>query len=166
MPEIRVRPVVAGDVHWVRALLTERWGSPEVVSRGVLHHADALPGFAAVLRPHAGMGTASSDAAGLVTFHIEGADCQVVTLDSLVPGLGIGSRLLAEVREHAARSGCRRLWLITTNDNTHALRFYQRRGLVLAALQADQTGDSRLRSRRDSDPGRDRTGVGDPFRAG
>ena len=34
----------------------------------------------------------------------------------------------------ARERGCARLWLITTNDNVGALRFYQRRGFVLAAL--------------------------------
>src|SRR4029450_14080955 len=36
----------------------------------------------------------------------------------------------------AAGRGCRRLWLVTTNDNLHALGFYQRRGLRLCALHA------------------------------
>ena len=31
-------------------------------------------------------------------------------------------------------AGCRRLWLITTNDNLAALRFYQRRGFELVAV--------------------------------
>ena len=30
-----------------------------------------------------------------------------------------------------------RLWLITTNDNIDALRFYQRRGFVLVAVHSD-----------------------------
>ena len=30
-----------------------------------------------------------------------------------------------------------RLWLITTNDNTDALRFYLRRGFVLVAVHRD-----------------------------
>jgi hypothetical protein len=33
--------------------------------------------------------------------------------------------------------------LITTNDNTHALRFYQRRGLQLAALHRNAIEESR-----------------------
>lgn len=37
----------------------------------------------------------------------------------------------------ARREGARRLWLITTNDNTIALRFYQRRGFDLVALHRD-----------------------------
>jgi ribosomal protein S18 acetylase RimI-like enzyme len=35
------------------------------------------------------------------------------------------------------------LWLVTTNDNLDALRFYQRRGFVLVALRPDVMKDSR-----------------------
>jgi hypothetical protein len=42
--------------------------------------------------------------------------------------------LLAAVVEEAKRQDCERLWLITSNDNLRALRFYQRRGLRLVAV--------------------------------
>jgi GNAT superfamily N-acetyltransferase len=142
MPEIRLRPVAPADLSWVRSLLTGRWGAPEVVTRGILHHADALPGYVAFFNGLGGS-FSSQQAAGLVTFRIDGGSCEIVTLDSLHPNLGIGSMLLAAVREHASAAGCRRLWLITTNDNTHALRFYQKRGLVLAALHRDAIKASR-----------------------
>ena len=45
--------------------------------------------------------------------------------------IGVGTALLAAVEDAA---GDRRLWLITTNDNLDAIRFYQRRGYVLAAV--------------------------------
>ena len=37
----------------------------------------------------------------------------------------------------------RRLWLITTNDNTSALRFYQRRGWDLVTVHRDAVDESR-----------------------
>ncbi len=33
--------------------------------------------------------------------------------------------------------GCRRLHVVTTNDNVDALRFYQKRGFVLCELRRD-----------------------------
>jgi RimJ/RimL family protein N-acetyltransferase len=53
----------------------------------------------------------------------------MVTLHAFVPFVGIGTRLVEAVRTAAVDNGCHRLWLITTNDNVDALRFYQRRGL-------------------------------------
>ena len=45
----------------------------------------------------------------------------------------------------ARDAGCTRLWLITTNDNVDALRFYQRRGFRLAKLHPGAVDDSRAR---------------------
>lgn len=49
-------------------------------------------------------------------------------------GSGGNRALLAAVEEAARAAGCKRLWLITTNDNLAALRFYQRRGYALVAV--------------------------------
>jgi hypothetical protein len=43
----------------------------------------------------------------------------------------------------ARKKGCRRLTLITTNDNLHALGFYQRRGFELAGIQRGAIGRAR-----------------------
>ena len=45
---------------------------------------------------------------------------------------GAGTALLEAIERVARDAGCTRLWLITTNDNVDALRFYQRRGFRLA----------------------------------
>jgi RimJ/RimL family protein N-acetyltransferase len=37
----------------------------------------------------------------------------------------------------ARELGCRRIWLVTTNDNTRALQFYQRQGWDVVALHRD-----------------------------
>lgn len=62
---------------------------------------------------------------------------------ALEQGRGVGSALLGAVEELARRRGCKRLWLVTTNDNTHALAFYQRRGFSLAALHRDAVTEAR-----------------------
>jgi ribosomal protein S18 acetylase RimI-like enzyme len=51
--------------------------------------------------------------------------------------------LLTAVREVARRTACTRLWVVTTNDNVDALRFYQRRGFRLARLRAGAVNQSR-----------------------
>ena len=43
----------------------------------------------------------------------------------------------------AAGAGCRRFWVVTTNDNVDALRFYQRRGFRLAELRTGAVDRSR-----------------------
>ena len=68
---------------------------------------------------------------------------EFVLLDALERRHGIGTALLEAVIEIARKSNSRRLWLVTTNDNLYALRFYQRRGLRLARLWAGSTTEAR-----------------------
>jgi GNAT superfamily N-acetyltransferase len=63
--------------------------------------------------------------------------CEIVTLDNLGDRRGVGTALIEAVMETARAAGCRRLWLITTNDNLRALRFYQKRGFRLVRLSPD-----------------------------
>lgn len=144
---VTIRALDANDRGWVTRLLEENWGSAQVVTRGHIHQADRLSGFAAIL---GGQGEVDGryrpgDPVGLVTYKISNDQCEVVSLNSLVEGLGIGTRLLEAVIDVSRRAGCARIWLITSNDNTAALRFYQRRGWRLAALHRGAIDQSRLK---------------------
>jgi len=118
----------------VRKFVAEQWGSSLIVSRGRVHHADELPGFVAF---------AESGIQGLVTYDIRGMECEIVTLHSMLENKGMGTALINRVVEVARAHGCKRLWLITTNDNSRAFRFYQRRGLVLCAVHLYAIAESR-----------------------
>jgi GNAT superfamily N-acetyltransferase len=120
-----IRPVRPSDRDMIREFITRQWGADIVITRGRIWKVADLPGFLAEIE---------GEFAGLVTFHLENDECEIVTLDSLFPGQGIGTDLVAEVRGAALQTGCRRLWLITTNDNLRALRFYQRAGFVITAV--------------------------------
>jgi RimJ/RimL family protein N-acetyltransferase len=54
-----------------------------------------------------------------------------------------GPLLLDAAGTLARRAGWRRLWLVTTNDNTAALRFYQRAGWDLVAFRPNALARSR-----------------------
>ncbi|UCF27229.1 MAG: GNAT family N-acetyltransferase, partial [Chloroflexota bacterium] len=56
---------------------------------------------------------------------------------------GIGSALITKAVETAELEGCYRVWLITTNDNIPALRFYQKRGFRLVAIHLNALDNSR-----------------------
>jgi ribosomal protein S18 acetylase RimI-like enzyme len=84
---------------------------------------------------------------GVLTYVVDRdrAQCEVLTIHTVQQWRGVGTALLQLVEQVAARQACRRLWLITTNDNVDALRFYQRRGFRLAALHRGAVDDSRAR---------------------
>ena len=65
---------------------------------------------------------------GLATYRIADGACEVTSLDSLRERAGVGSALLRAAEDAARAAGCRRVWLVTTNDNVAALGFYGRRG--------------------------------------
>jgi ribosomal protein S18 acetylase RimI-like enzyme len=106
-------------------LITEQWGSPQMVSRGKIHQIDQLPGI---------VGLREGKIIGLLTYHLADGACEIVSVDSLEENQGIGSRLIQALEEIAIEEKCSRIWLITSNDNIRAIRFYQKRGYDLVAV--------------------------------
>jgi ribosomal protein S18 acetylase RimI-like enzyme len=83
--------------------------------------------------------------AGVLTFIPGDGACEALTVHAAARRNGAGTALVAALRELAATEGWRRVWLITTNDNLDALRFYQRRGFRLVAVHPGAVDDSRAR---------------------
>lgn len=113
------------DRAWTCHIIKTRWGADTVVAHGTVYHPASLPGFIA---------WQAGERIGLVTYCLERDACEIVTIDSLRPGIGVGTALIRAVKGVAQEAGCRRLWLITTNDNLEALRFYQKAGFLLVAV--------------------------------
>jgi GNAT superfamily N-acetyltransferase len=122
---VTVREPRDDERAWIERFLNQSWGSTTVVSRGVAHDAARLPALLAAR---------GDEIVGLATFRFAEGECELVTLDALSENQGIGSALLGAVGQEAGRRGCDRLWLITSNDNVDAIRFYQRRGLRMVAV--------------------------------
>ncbi len=118
-------PQTAADQAWLRDLWTAEWGGETMITRGRAHRLADLQALIAWEGP---------TPVGAATFHVEGPDCELTSLIATRPGGGVGSALLQAVEDAAREAGCRRVWLITSNDNLDALRFYQRRGYRLVAV--------------------------------
>ena len=132
---MRIRAAEPGDRAELEGFL-ERWYSLRVARLGTLEH----PLDHTML-----LAERDGRLVGVLTYVVRGAECEVLTLQADERRKGVGSALIAEIRQIARRAGCTRLWLITTNDNVDALRFYQRRGFRLAALHPGAVDDSRMR---------------------
>lgn len=130
-----VRPLDDDDRAWVRDFVRDRWGDEIVVAHGIVYLPAMLAGL--VLADDAG------DAVGLLTYVIDDDACEVVTIDAVVRGRGYGSLLLEAVADVARAAGCTRVWLITTNDNTHAIGFYRARGFEVVAVHEGAIEQSR-----------------------
>jgi ribosomal protein S18 acetylase RimI-like enzyme len=132
---MRVRAAEPRDRPALERFL-ERWHSLRVARLGALEYPLDHPQLVAEL---------DGRLIGVLTYVVRGAECEVLSLHADERRQGVGSALIAEVKEIARMHGCTRLWLITTNDNVDALRFYQRRGFRLAALHRGAVEDSRAR---------------------
>ncbi|HET9061339.1 MAG TPA: GNAT family N-acetyltransferase [Acidimicrobiales bacterium] len=132
--DIEVRVAGEPDRSWARSQLEKRWLSTTIVSRGSAHDAGNLPALVA---------TAGGRRVGLVTFRFGDGDCELVTLDSLEPGRGVGTALVHGVLQEGRRRGCSRMWLVTSNDNLGALGFYQRRGFRLVSVYPGAVDEAR-----------------------
>lgn len=134
MPERSSSPfsidrVHGGDRRWLAEAVAETWVSDRVLSRGrLIAPVSGLPGFVA---------RAGGCPIGFVLLRVGDDELEVVALRSLRERVGVGTALLEASRLEAARLGCRRTWLVTTNDNLPAIRFYQRRGWELVAFRRD-----------------------------
>jgi GNAT superfamily N-acetyltransferase len=132
---IRVRPREPADEPAVGAFLAERH-SARVARLGRLERPLDHP---ALLAERDGA------LAGVLTYVVGRDDCEILTLHAAEQWHGAGTALLEAVERIAAERGCRRLWLLTTNDNVDALRFYQRRGFRLARLNPGAVDEARAR---------------------
>ena len=132
--QMNIRRLSENDLPRLRLFWIEHWGGEEMVSRGTVYRPEQLEGFVV---------EDGEDWIGLLTFFIQDRECEVTSLDSLREGQGIGSALIGKVMEEARGRGCRRLFLITTNDNLNALGFYQRRGFEIVTVYRGALNESR-----------------------
>ena len=134
MTDVTIRELAGADGEWVKRIFVEHWGADFVVVHGAAFRADNLPGFIA---------EQDGERTGLITHHLAEGECEIVSLNSLREGRGTGTALLDAVETAARDAGCTRLWLVTTNDNLDALRFYQKRGFVLVAVHPNAVDAAR-----------------------
>lgn len=135
MARVGIREIRPDDRPWILDFLQREWGSDRQVAHGRVYHPADFPGFVALV---------DGERTGVIMYEIEGSACEVVLLDAGKRGSGIGTALINTVRDMAREKGCTRLWLVTTNDNLDALRFYQRRGFLLCALRPNALETARL----------------------
>jgi N-acetylglutamate synthase-like GNAT family acetyltransferase len=131
-----LRCLTQDDLPRLRQFWIEHWGGEEMISRGTIYRPEQLEGFVV---------EDGEEWVGLLTFVIQADECEVMSLDSLREGQGIGSKLIDQITDEARTQGCKRLFLITTNDNLNALGFYQKRGFEIVAIHRGAVNESRKR---------------------
>jgi GNAT superfamily N-acetyltransferase len=135
---VKIRPREAGDQAAAQAFLA-RHNSLRGARLGELVHPLDHPAFVAE--------AADGYLLGMLTY-VPGHDwqqCEIHTLHAGEQWRGAGTALIEAVGQLARQQGCARLWVITTNNNVDALRFYQRRGFCLVTVHRGAVDRSRAR---------------------
>ncbi|MFC7370261.1 GNAT family N-acetyltransferase [Fictibacillus iocasae] len=120
----------------ISEFFAEHWGSSQMVVSTGVYECSLLDGF--VVTSECGV------IKGLITFQIDRSICEIISLDSIEEGRGIGTALLKQTEKKAAVNHCKTMKLITTNDNVEALRFYQKRGYILSKLLPNAVEKARV----------------------
>lgn len=123
------------DKNVVTQFFINHWGSPQMVISSGVYHCDALDGYA--VQDEDGVIN------GFITYVLEDNECEIISLDSVIENKGIGTALMNLVEQTAKEKGCHRMKLVTTNDNLHAMGFYQKRGYQLHELYVNAVDKAR-----------------------
>ena len=132
--KIRIRKINKKDKKWIAKFIRENWGSEKIVAHRKIFYPHDLPGFVAYT---------GKKVSGLITYDIKNNNLEIVTMNAVVRGKGIGTVLLKAIERTAHRLKCKKIRLITTNDNIDALGFYQKRGFVIAKIHKNALEFSR-----------------------
>lgn len=116
---MKTRTIAESDREWVTTVVAQHFGTSEIISRGVRHDTRSLPGS---------VFERDGEKLGLLCYNVLGARCEVVVLIALRQRQGIGRQLLSEMASVARARGCTCLWLVTTNNNRLAQRFFEALG--------------------------------------
>lgn len=128
------RRITKENRNQINRFIAEQWLSTEMVIRGKIVDMTTVDGLVVY---------DNDKIVALLTYVVDGDVCEITSLDSLMEGQGIGSSLIDRMLQIAEEYHCTRIRVITTNDNIHALRFYQKRGFDLVCIYRNALDISR-----------------------
>lgn len=122
------------DREIIGKLVSEFWGDEMILAHREVFFTYALQGIKAV---------AHGKIHRFLHYQVRQDVCEIMTLASLQESQGIGSALIEAVEQIARGHGCKKIRVTTTNDNLHALGFYQKRGFRWVGMGLEFVDDAR-----------------------
>ncbi|MGB1088425.1 MAG: GNAT family N-acetyltransferase, partial [Alphaproteobacteria bacterium] len=129
-----IRETTATDRDFISAACSRAFASPYVISKGQKFHAPDLEGLITWV---------SDKPKAHITWVVTDGEMEITTLVTEDEGKGYAHPLMEAAKAHGTILGLRRIFLVTTNDNLHALRFYQKLGMRLCALHTGAVDEAR-----------------------
>lgn len=129
-----IQRIDQGNRIQIDAFIVERWFTREMIVHGECFDLGKAEGFYV---------EKNGVVIGLLIYRVSDGTMEILSLDSIHENQGIGTSLLNMAIFEAQALKCRRLMVITTNDNLHALRFYQKRKFDIVAMHRNALDLSR-----------------------
>ena len=118
----------------IQPIIIDTWGSRYLAVNGRLWDSGVMPGYAAV---------AGDTVLGYLIYEFHNGVCEIMALESLAQNIGVASALIEQVKLTAKSNGVRKLIVQTSNDNSRAFRFYQRRGFRIREIRINALDTAR-----------------------
>ena len=131
---MEIREINKSDTDWIKQVFIERWGGDFIVTRGKIYKIRELRGFIAEL---------DNKNVGLITYKVKKGEIEIISLDSFLKNKGVGTNLVKAIMDLAKKEKIKRIWLITTNDNLSALKFWENRGFCVTRVYPNAIEKSR-----------------------
>lgn len=131
---MKIRSTTPLDTPWILSFVKQEWSSDFIVTKGKVHRIAECAGLIA---------EDNGAPVGLLLYKTKEKNMEIISLNAIKKYVGIGTKLLEKLTTLAKHRGIQKIWLVTTNDNLEALRFYQKRGFVISAVHPDAIAKSR-----------------------
>jgi GNAT superfamily N-acetyltransferase len=131
---LKIRSALPEDDRWLEELMIREWGGLPLIIRGKKYYPAELDGIIA---------ENESGIAGFLFYEVREKDCEIIVFEVFDKFKGTGTLLLNQLKNIAKQRQCARVYLMTTNDNLDALRFYQKRGFHICGIHVDSVKLSR-----------------------
>jgi ribosomal protein S18 acetylase RimI-like enzyme len=115
-------------------IVRQNWGSNKIVSKGKLYEIPTLKGI---------LIKNNNEIIGIGLYNITDNECEITLLETFIQNIGTGTKLIEKIMEIAKHNKCKRLWLVTSNDNINALKYYQKRGFLFKNIYINEMEKAR-----------------------
>lgn len=129
-----IRKSMREDAQKLEQRMNNEWGGLPLVIRGRKYYPSNLDGIIA---------EQDGQITGFLFYENQGADCEIIVFEVFDKFRGLGTAMLVMLKELARQGKCQRIYLMTTNDNLDALRFYQKRGFHICGIHVNSVALSR-----------------------
>lgn len=122
---MKIRDANDSDRDFIMEKTLKEWGDEVVVVHNTIYRPYLLNAFIA---------ETVEKKVGMLTYFIHEDSFEIVTIIVFTQRKAVGTKLINQAKALCMERGLKRLWLITTNDNVPAIKFYKKIGFSVKTV--------------------------------